>query len=108
MLRSAAKNHAGVAVVTDPADDHEFVATDARDECLGTEDLGEYVSHPGERGVAGTVPEGVVDVFEVVDVDQHHAARLTGDRVHHGLGVETCQMVDEATPVGDAGQRIAQ
>ena len=46
----------------------------------------EPLSGHAQQQVTGTVPEGVVDVLEVVEVEQQHGGRLaTGHRLLYGV-----------------------
>ena len=60
---------------------------------------------PTSTRVAGLMPERVVDVLEVVDVEEQHAdprVRAPGAVERHP------ETVEEQGPVGEAGQRVVE
>lgn len=56
-----------------PKDDGEFVATDTSDDIVFSGHRLHELSGFGEDGVAGGVAVAVVEMFEVVDVEQHES-----------------------------------
>ena len=63
-------------------EDGELVAADPGQQDLGRERLAHAEGDELEQGVAGAVPESVVDLLEPVEVEQHQAQRpLRGDSV---------------------------
>lgn len=60
------------------------------------------VGHLHQYAVAGAVPEGVVDLLEVVEVDQHQGRDALGVAGGQLLGA----LVQQVTPVGEPGQRV--
>ncbi len=55
--------------------DRELVAADAREQDLGRQRVAHAQRDELEQGVAGAVPEGVVDLLEAVEVEQHQSER---------------------------------
>ena len=83
--------------------DGELVAAEARDHVALAQAAAQRVGHLADQRVAGAVPERVVDVLEVVDVEQHGGAAgaVALDVVHVAL-----ELALEGPPVEQAGQRI--
>ena len=54
-------------------DDCEFVAPEPGDQVLGADAASEAGRQLHQQGVAAFMAEGVVDIFEVVDIDEQHA-----------------------------------
>ena len=52
-------------------DDHELVTAEPRDEVGWSNLLAQPARRERENGIAGCVPEGVVDQLETVDVEEH-------------------------------------
>ena len=59
-------------------DHHELVPAETRDGVVGAGVLSQPLCYRRQQSVADTVAEGVVDRFEVVQVDQHHAGTPVG------------------------------
>ncbi len=74
----AARHRRRLVGVGPVQDDGELVATQARHQVVATDDLANAWSDLAEERVSGLVPERVVDLLEVVEIDQQEgqAARL--------------------------------
>lgn len=64
-----------VARGTTGQDDEEFLTAVAADEVIGPHDFDEAFGRFAEDYITGGVAEGVIDVFEVVEVDHDHSHR---------------------------------
>ena len=84
--------------------DHaELVAAEAPDDVGLAQPRAQQRRDGAEQFVAGRVPVAVVDVLEVVDVDRQQRRRMA---VALGVADDPLELVMEAAPVVEAGQRI--
>ncbi len=74
----------------------------AGDQVVRGAQRGQPLGHGLEHGVAGVVAKGVVDLFEAVQVDQHHRHPALARGLPEGLG----KLLDEQCPVGQARQGV--
>ncbi len=91
----------GEAVDQDP----ELVAAEAGDDVAGAQVRAQPRRDGAQQGVAGVVAEAVVDQLEVVEVEEEDPDRRAGDR---GAAERVVDRVDEAEPVGQAGERVVE
>ncbi|HRG16798.1 MAG TPA: hypothetical protein PLB00_12430 [Pseudomonadota bacterium] len=75
----------------------EFLAAPARREFVARHSLGQDRRHRAQDGVAGVMAVGIVDAFEVVDIEHQQ-----GTRRQRGPRCEP----DEAAAVGESGERV--
>ena len=86
-------------------EDHELVASDARDGVARADDRLEAAGERAQDGVAGPVTADVVHVLEAVEVDADHGERLAAPlRARQGL----LDPVLEQDAVREAGERVAE
>ena len=83
----------------------ELVAAEAGHGVRVAHDLLEPARDLDEQLVAAGVPEGVVDLLEAVDVEQHQADRVAGARARGGRAFEA---LVEQPSVRQPGQRVEQ
>ena len=87
--------------IADPrADQDEFVAAQPGHEIAGSRDGLQHPRDVAERGIAGRMADGIVDLLEAVDVEMQHAERR---QARHQRRLRHPQ---ELAPVGETGQRI--
>ncbi|KEH14036.1 hypothetical protein GY15_08850 [Delftia sp. 670] len=87
------------------ADEDELVTAEARQHVGAAQMGGQALSHGAQQCVAGLVAVLVVHVLEAVQVDEaHHHAFLAACAARN----QPAQLVGEAAPVGQAGQRVQQ
>lgn len=85
-------------------DDHgELLAADPADDVVGTDRRAEVVRELGQDVVADGVPEDVVDLLEVVDIDHHDRDVLVLGRRARQLAAEP---LVEVAMVVEPGQRV--
>ena len=95
-----------LAVVGEPVDqDPELVAAEAGDDVAGAQVGAQPRRDGAQQGVAGVVAEAVVDQLEVVEVEEEDPDRRAGDR---GAAERVVDRVDEAEPVGQAGEGVVE
>ncbi len=84
-------------------DDGEFIAALAADGVLLAQHLDEFLRDVAQQRVAGRVPQGVVDLLELVEVDEHQGDLFLAP----GGGRERLRdAIAQQHPVGQSGQRI--
>src|SRR5258706_16330691 len=84
-------------------DDSEFVASDARQN-VGLADLARYeIGEMAEHGIARGVSMGVIDRFEVVEVEINDDR---GRSVAFGEADESGDLADESAPIEDWQQHV--
>ena len=86
-------------------EDHEFVASETPHAVRPPHGGGEPFGHAPQQLVAGTVPEAVVDLLEVVKVEEHGGDRLPGPAP---AGEHLLRAVEDQGPVRQAGERVVQ
>ena len=95
-----------LAVVGETVDqDPELVAAEAGDDVAGAQVGAQPRRDGAQQGVAGVVAEAVVDELEVVEVEEEDPDRRAGDR---GAAERVVDRVDEAEPVGQAGEGVVE
>jgi hypothetical protein len=83
----------------------ELVAAEARHGIHLAHGVGQPPGHRLEQGIAGGVAAGIVDAFEVVEVDvQYRAITAAGMR----LGDQPVQPLHQHAPVRQAGQHVKE
>ena len=82
---------------------HELVAAEARDGVVGANVFTQPCGDLGEHGIAGLVPEHVVDELEAVEVAIQHGVLLARPRAAEHAVVEP---VDEHLSPGEPGQAV--
>ena len=85
------------------AENGELVATHAGEDLLRTQAFTADPGQPFENEIAAQVTNGVVDLLEVIDVEDHDRQRSL---VPLGPGELSRQLFAELAPVGDLGQSI--
>ena len=85
-------------------DHHEFVAADARHFVARMDDRFDAVADFLEHGIAGLMPERVVDVLEAVEVDQDQRDDLAGNG---DARQALLQKLDQRRAVPQVGERVA-
>ncbi len=83
--------------------DRELVSADTCHGVLAPHRRGEALGHLLDQIVAGSVPEGVVDRLEVVEVDEEHAHRLAHPAGAHQFLLDP---VLEEPAVGQSGEGV--
>ncbi len=85
--------------------ERELVAPEPGDRVHRAQHRLQAVGEPRQQAVAGGVPERVVDLLEVVDVEEQH-----GDRgvVAPRTVQSDAEAVEEQRPVGQPGQRVVE
>ena len=86
-------------------DHRELVAAEARDEVVAAQGPGEPIGHAADQVVADVMPERIVDVLEMVEVDVEHRGGRSAmaHLIDHRL-----QALAEVAAVRQAAQRIVQ
>src|SRR5579872_4835478 len=84
-------------------DDGELLAAVARDAILALDALCQRGGNELNDGVAGGVAPGVVDLFEMIDVDQEQRQIVTAV---HGIAAHRLQNHVEISSVRDTGQAV--
>ena len=87
----------------DGHDHGELLAADAADHVGGADGRAQVVGELGEHLVADRVPEDVVHLLEVVDVDHHHGDVLVRAR---GVSQLAAEALVEVAVVVEAGERV--
>jgi hypothetical protein len=82
-------------------EDHELVAAEARDGIVRAHDAAKARRDLAQDLVADVVPEGVVDVLEVVEVDEGKDRRL-------GRGAGALERLDEGSAAEQLRQRVGR
>ena len=85
------------AVVAGLEEHDELVAADARDRVLRSQHAEQPFAACGQDGIAGSVPAGVVDVLEPIEVAEQHRDVVPGAGA---AGQRRSQSVGEQCPVG--------
>ena len=95
-----------LVLVGEPVDeDAELIAAEAGDDVARPQVPAQARRHRSQQLVAGVVAHAVVDQLEVVEVEEEDPDRRAGD----GAALErVVERVDEAEPVGQAGERVVQ
>ena len=83
--------------------DEELVAALAGQDVGVTQDAAQPCRDAGQQPVAGGVPQAVVDLFEVVEVDEHEGRGAAGAP---GAGQRQVHLLLNEDPVGQPGQRV--
>ena len=94
--------HRGAELRLVEQQDRELVAAEAGGHVAGADARLDAVGDRGEQPVAGRVPEGVVDVLEVVEVEEQDDRDPVGGRVLD----RAVDLLGEQAAVGEAGQRV--
>ena len=71
MMRMASAGVSGTAVAVAVKDD-EFVPAPARDQIARADDRPQPARDVGQQLVARAMAEAVIDLFEIVEVEEHH------------------------------------
>ena len=91
----------GVGDVTE--DDPELVPAQSRDGVAGAHVGADTLGQPSEELVPALMPEGVVDVLEVIEVDDRHRHRRA---LRRGLGDRGARAAEEQRAVGQVGESV--
>ena len=83
--------------------DRELVASDPADRVLGTNARRDALRDLDEHRVAGGVPEPVVDVLEVVEIEVQH-----GDRARCPPARPVLEALEQQRPVRKAGEWVVE
>ncbi len=95
---------AGAAGLVDLGhDDGELVAAEPGAGLARVEHFGEALGDAAQHGIAGAVPEQVVDLLEAVEIEAQHGKPVAAAL---GLGYLLVQLLVEGGAVGEAGERI--
>ena len=87
-------------------DEHrEFVTTKACNDARFAQRSGEPPGDPDKKLVAGRMAQGVVDRFEVVEIEAQHRNRCG---VVTSTGDGLFQSMEEVSPIGQTGQAVAK
>ena len=86
-------------------EDRELVAPEARDGVGGTDRSFEPARHLEQHGVAGLVPEAVIDGLEVVEVDEHDGDQRA---LAYGRSQRMADAIGEQRAVGKIRDRIVE
>ena len=84
-------------------DQHEFVPAHARHGVLLAHLLAHAPRHRNQQFIANAVPQRVVDVLEMIQIEEHQRQRFA---VALGQAEVVCEAVAQQGPVGQAGQQI--
>nr|WP_228430773.1 hypothetical protein [Baekduia soli] len=98
--------HGMVGGVGAPEDDGELVTAQPRDEVLGPDAAAQALGDLAEQQVAVHVPERVVDLLEVVEVEQHHGR--AGVVLADGGAQRVLQPRAQHAAVRQPGERVVQ
>src|SRR5579864_4031248 len=85
-------------------DDHEFFSTVSTDDVLGADAAGKKSSRLAQDGVAGIVTIGVVESFEVVEIEHENPQPVLGA---NGAARLAFHHLFEVAAVVETSQRIA-
>ena len=99
----ALEQHRHVVGIGVGQDHRELVAADARRVVTESQDPAEPLAERLERGVAGGMPVGVVDLLEAVEVDDDERE---GPVVPEAAGDRHLEQAVEAAPVEEPGERV--
>ena len=100
------RHRRGLVGIGPVQDDGELVAAQACHQVVATDDLPDARSDLAEQRVPGLVPEGVVDLLEVIEVDQQEgqAAACVAALGQRGQG--PVELVEQATTVAEPGELV--
>jgi hypothetical protein len=102
-LRQPRRERDGVRLVRRGEDDRELLAADPADDVARAHGRAQVVGELGEHLVAHGMPEDVVDLLEVVDVDHHDGDVLVRGRGERQLAPEA---LVEVTVVVEPRERV--
>jgi hypothetical protein len=84
------------------ADDREFVAREAGQHVVGSQERGQPLAHHSQQLVTGVMAERVVDLLEAVEVEHDHEEVV----IAAALGCDLQDRTFERHPIGEPGEGV--
>ena len=106
--RDALGHGRGLVGIRSVKEHGELVAAQARHEVVATDDLTDAGADLAQQRVPGLVPERVVDLLEVVQIDQQQGQAAGLGAVVGQRGQGPLELVQKAATIAESGQFVGQ
>ncbi len=106
--RNALGHGAGLVGIRSIEEHCELVPTQARHQVIASDDLTDAGAYLAQQRVPGLVPERVVDLLEVVQIDQQQGQAASGRGVMGQRGQSLLELVQKEATIAQSGQFVGQ